>query len=120
MLGGHHHLLLMVLVAIWCFPLVHKIEEMGLIILGNTVCSTDSVVADPSRVDAEGARSISIAGIGDILMVHLVERLTSMMLLCIEIIHILLPSIALSDVFHEVTIVHSVSHLGLVLITTLA
>ena len=50
-------------------------------------------------------------------MVHLVEWLTSMMLLCLEIIHILLPSIALSDVFHEVAIVHCISHLCLVLLS---
>jgi len=38
-----------------------------------------------------------------------------MVLLCLEIIHILLSSIALSDVFHEVAIIHSVSHLRLIL-----
>ena len=43
-----------------------------------------------------------------------------MMLLSLEIIHILLSSITLSDVFHEVTIVHSVSHLGLILVTAFA
>ena len=40
-----------------------------------------------------------------------------MMLLSLEIIHILLSSIALSDVFHEVAIVHSISHLCLVLLS---
>ena len=40
-----------------------------------------------------------------------------MMLLSIKIVHALLSSIALSDVFHEVSIVHCISHLGLVLST---
>jgi hypothetical protein len=40
------------------------------------------------------------------------------MLLSIEIVHILLPSIALSDILHEVSIVHGISHLCLILTTT--
>ena len=48
-------------------------------------------------------------------MIHLFEWLTSMMLLSVEIVHALLPSIALPDILHEVSIVHCVSHLGLVL-----
>jgi hypothetical protein len=51
-------------------------------------------------------------------MSDLFEWLSSLMLLCLEIVHILLASIALSDVLHEVSIVHCVSHLGLVLSTT--
>jgi len=40
-----------------------------------------------------------------------------MMLLSLEIIHILLSSVALSDIFHEVAIVHGISHLCLILTT---
>jgi len=113
----HHHLLLVVLVSIGCFPLIHQIEQMGLIILGNTVSCTDSVASNPCWVDAERAGSISVTGVGNVLMVHLFEWLSSMMLLSLEIIHILLSSVALSDVFHEVAIVHGVSHLCLILTT---
>ena len=38
-----------------------------------------------------------------------------MMLLSLEIVHILLPSITLSDILHEVSIIHSISHLSLIL-----
>ena len=48
-------------------------------------------------------------------MIHLLKWLTTMMLLGIEIVHILLPCIALSDVLHEISIIHGVSHLGLIL-----
>jgi len=116
LLGCHHHLLL-ILVSIWCFPLIHQIEQMGLIILGNTVSCTDSVVANTAWVNAKWAGSISVTCVGDVLMVHLLKWLSSLMLLSLEIIHILLSSIALSDVFHEVTIVHGVSHLCLVLLS---
>ena len=119
LLGRHHHLLL-ILVAIWCFPLIDEVEQMGLIILGNTVGCSDSVASDTAWVDAKRACSISVTRISNILMMSLVKRLSSMMLLSLEIVHILLSSIALSDVFHEVTIVHSVPHLCLVLITTFA
>ena len=105
----------MVLISVWRFPLVHQVEEVGLIILGNTVGCTNSVAANSAGVDAEGASSISITRVGDVLVVHLVKWLSSMVLLCLEIIHILLSSIALSDVFHEVAIIHSVSHLRLIL-----
>jgi vesicle coat complex subunit len=51
-------------------------------------------------------------------MSDLFEWLSSLMLLCLEIVHILLASIALSYILHEVSIVHCVSHLSLVLTTT--
>lgn len=119
LLSRHHHLLL-ILVAVWCFSLIHKVEQMGLIILGNTVSCSNPVASNTAWVDAKRACSISITSVGNILMMSLVERLSSMMLLSLEIVHILLSSIALSDVFHEVTIVHSIPHLCLVLVTTFA
>ena len=88
---------------------------MSLIVLGNTIGCANSVAANATRVDAEGAGSISVTCVGDVLMVHLIKWLSSMMLLRLEIIHILLSSVALSDVFHEVSIIHSVSHLCLIL-----
>jgi len=93
---------------------------MSLIILGNAVCSPNSVASDTTWVDAKRACSISITGVGHVLVIHLFKWLSSLMLLCLEIVHILLASIALSDVLHKVSIVHCVSHLGLVLSTTFA
>ena len=42
-----------------------------------------------------------------------------MVLLGVEVGRLLLPSIALSDIFHEVSIIHSVSHLCLIMLTFL-
>ena len=119
LLGRHHHLLIVVLITVWSFPLINQIEQMSLVILGNTVSCTDSVISNTAWVDTKWACAISITCVA-ILMMILIEWLASMMLLCLEIIHILLSSVALSDVFHEVAIVHGVSHLCLVLVTTFA
>lgn len=110
-------MLLVVLVSIWCFPLIHKIKQVGLIILGYAVSCSDSVAANPCRIYAERACSVSVTCVGDVLVVHLVEWLPSMVLLSLEIVHILLAGVALSDIFHEVAIIHRVSHLSLVLPT---
>ena len=88
---------------------------MSLIILRNTISSTNSVASHSTWVNAKGTCSISITCISNVLMIHLFKWLTSMMLLSIEIVHSsLLSSIALPDVLHEVSIVHSISHLCLV------
>ena len=42
-----------------------------------------------------------------------------MMLLSIEIVHALLSSIALPDILHEVSIIHGVSHLSVVIVLSL-
>ena len=117
LLGGHHHLLLMVLASIRSFPLVDQIEKVGLIILWNTVSSSNSVASHSTWVDTKWACSIPIACIGNVLMIHIFKWLTSVMLLGIEIVHSLLSSIALSNVLHEVSIIHCVSHLCLIMST---
>ena len=54
-------------------------------------------------------------------MIHVVvEVLTTMMLLSVEVIwcYLLLTGIALTNVLHEVPIVHRISHLSLILLCT--
>ena len=114
LLRRHHHLLL-VLVTVWCFSLVHKIEKVSLIILSHAISGTNSVASNATWVDTKWACTISITCVGNVLLGLLIERLSSLMLLGLEIIHILLTSITLSDILHEVAIVHGISHLSLII-----
>ena len=118
LLGCHHHLLVVILASIWSFPLVDQVKKMSLIILCDSISSTDSVASNTTWVNAEGACIISITCLSNVLLIYLFKWLSSLMLLSIEIVHILLPSIALSDILHEVSIVHGISHLCLILTTT--
>ena len=88
---------------------------MSLIILSNSVSCSNPIASYSTRVYAKRASTISITSISDVLVIHIFKWLTSMMLLSIEIIHCLLSSIALSNVLHEVSIVHSISHLSLIM-----
>ena len=115
LLGSHHHLLVVVLASIRSFTLVYQIKKMSLVtICCNSIRSSNSVAAYSTWIDPKGAGTISITCLSN-LVIHLFEWL-ALMLLSVEIVHILLPSIALSDVFHEVSVVHCISHLCLILV----
>ena len=94
---------------------------MSLIILRNSICCSNPIASNTAWINAEWARSISITCTGNILMIHVViEVLTTMMLLSVEVIWccLLLTGIALTNVLHEVPIVHGISHLSLILLCT--
>lgn len=93
---------------------------MSLIILWYSICSSNSIASNSTWINAKRTCSISITSTGYILMIHVVEVLTTMMLLSVEVIccHLLLSCITLPNIFHEVSIVHGVSHLGLILLST--
>ena len=94
---------------------------MSLIILRNSICCSNPIASNSAWINAEWARSISITCTGNVLMIHVViEVLTTMMLLSVEVIssYLWLTSIALTDVLHEVPIVHRISHLSLILLST--
>lgn len=48
-----------------------------------------------------------------------VLKMLWMMLLCVEIVYGLLACIALPNVFHEISIIHGVSHLSVVIVLSL-
>ena len=50
-------------------------------------------------------------------MIDVLEVLR-LVLLSVEVVHCLLPSIALPNVFHEISIIHGVSHLSVVVMGT--
>ena len=94
---------------------------MSLIILRNSICCSNPIASNSAWINAEWAGSISITCTGNVLMIHVViEVLTTMMLLSVEVIssYLWLTSIALTDVLHEVPIVHRISHLSLILLCT--
>ena len=89
-----------------------------LIILSNTICSSNSIIAHSTRINAERAISISF-----ILTHHaMIEMLTlDRLLLPTKPIHgcsaslRLMPGITLSHIFHEITIEHCLTHLLLII-----
>jgi hypothetical protein len=46
-------------------------------------------------------------------------KMLRMMLLCVKVINGLLACVALSNVFHEISIIHGVSHLSVIIVLTL-
>ena len=90
---------------------------MSLIIRCDTIGCSNSITSHSTRVDTKAAGSISITSISNGGMVDIFKMLLSMMLLGIKIIYPLLPSITLSDILHEVSIIHSISHLSIVIMT---
>ena len=118
LLSCHHHLLLLILASIWSFSLVNQVEQMSLIILRYSIRRSNSIAPNSTWIDAKWAGTISITSVSH--LIHIVKMLTSMVLLGIKVVccHLLLASIALSNVLHKVSIVHRVAHLGLILLST--
>lgn len=45
----HHHLLLLACVCVWCLPLIHQVQQVGLvgsILVTDATCSANSVVSN--------------------------------------------------------------------------
>lgn len=117
LLSCHHHLLLLILTAIRSFPLIYQIEKVGLVVLRYAIGSPNTVISNTAWVNTKWTCAISITCISNALMVDVLKVLR-MVLLSVEIVHCLLACIALPNVFHEISIIHGVSHLSVVVVGT--
>ena len=95
----HHHLLLLTPICIWGFSLVHQIEQVSLVRSCRRICCSYPLISNSTRISSETTSSISIA--------------TRIFIITV------LASIALSELCHEITIEHSLSHLGILLVIAL-
>jgi len=89
-----------------CFPLVHQVEQVSLVIRCRSVCSSDPLVADATGIGGETGRCVSLTAENLVL----VESVTA----CLSGVSVL-ASVALSQLRHEVAVEHSLAHLLLLL-----
>lgn len=90
----------MICVRVRGLALVHQVEEMSLVVRTRGVCSTNSLVADAAGLRGETAASISLAGL--VLVLSMAASLRAVPIL---------PSVALSQLRHEVPVEHRLPHL---------
>lgn len=117
-LCSHHHLLLLRGVCIWSLSLVYQVEQVSLIsrsiLMANTTCRSNSVMTNAWCSSAKCRRTSSISLMlchhGHIILVSLGRP---------EILHgLAVTSITLSELGHEVSIEHGLSHLYLLILVT--
>ena len=112
-LRGHHHLLLLARVRVWCFPLVHQIQQVGLIgscvLVADTTGCSNSIVANAGCSCAKRTRS---TGVPVMLCHH--RHVVLVRLWRPEVVDRgRVTGVALPQFCHEVTVEHSLPHLNL-------
>jgi len=90
-------------ICILCFSLVYKVEKMGLVVRTWRICCSYSLISNSACICRKATSTISFT---DLVLV---------MTLCGISIAILLPSVTLPQLGHEVTIEHGLSHLSILL-----
>jgi hypothetical protein len=114
-LCSHHHLLLLGSLSTWCFPLIHKVEKMSLILVlvtANSTCSSNSIVSNAGCSCTKSAAST----ISFCLLVHHAHLESFLLSVVIEVVDwSVVAGVTLSQLGHEITIEHGLSHLLLML-----